>query len=52
MASMVGLELTNLARAWAMLQFRDGPLLKAISAASLARISQFDTQNLANTAWA
>jgi C4-dicarboxylate-specific signal transduction histidine kinase len=34
-----------------VLLFRPGPLLDAISQASLARLSNFTEQNLANTAW-
>jgi len=40
--------------AWAIakLLYEDGPLLDAISSASLSRLSQFAVQSLTNTVWA
>merc|ERR1712113_850601 len=37
--------------AFAKLELRNDPLLAAIAATSLAKISLFSAQNLANTAW-
>jgi len=42
----------NTAWSFAVLAFHDEPLLQALSAEALKRLSAFEVQNLANTAWA
>mmetsp|Transcript_74741 Transcript_74741/g.210746 ORF Transcript_74741/g.210746 Transcript_74741/m.210746 type:complete len:318 (+) Transcript_74741:141-1094(+) len=45
-------ELSNTAWSFARLKFQDGPLLTAIAAEALLKITEFASLNIANTAWA